>query len=151
MILPREQCCKCDRPKMQPIALGTVRRISTLKDSKKSPVNARLAIKCSFANSGWRKRTPEVLACTIRCCTSFYKFNDLHAGAGLARQMPLLMVEINGATCRDFKNLLDVVKSGVYMFDGKNNRILDSLSFRLALTAAVFAVWYCAGYLLLSL
>jgi hypothetical protein len=42
-------------------------------------------------------------------------------------------------------------ESGVHMFDGKNNRILDSLSFRLALTAAVFAVWYGAGYLLLSL
>jgi hypothetical protein len=41
--------------------------------------------------------------------------------------------------------------SGAYMFDGKNNRLLDSFSFRLALTAAVFAVWSGAGYLLLSL
>ncbi len=37
------------------------------------------------------------------------------------------------------------------MFEGKNNRILDSFSFRFALTAAVFAVWTGAGYLLLSL
>jgi hypothetical protein len=37
------------------------------------------------------------------------------------------------------------------MFDGKNNRILDSFSFRLALTVAVFAVWSGAGYVLLSL
>lgn len=37
------------------------------------------------------------------------------------------------------------------MFDNKNNRILDSLSFRLALTAAVFAVWSGAGYVLLAL
>lgn len=37
------------------------------------------------------------------------------------------------------------------MFDGKNNHILDSFSFRLALTVAVFAVWSGAGYVLLSL
>lgn len=37
------------------------------------------------------------------------------------------------------------------MFDGKNNRILDSFSFRVALTAAVFIVWSGAGYVLLSL
>jgi hypothetical protein len=41
--------------------------------------------------------------------------------------------------------------SGVHMFDGKNNRILDSFSFRLALTAAVFLAWSGAGYVLLSL
>ncbi|HSK46156.1 MAG TPA: hypothetical protein VLA83_19955 [Candidatus Binatia bacterium] len=41
--------------------------------------------------------------------------------------------------------------SGAYMFDGKNNRILDSFSFRMALTAAVFAAWSGAGYILLSL
>jgi hypothetical protein len=40
---------------------------------------------------------------------------------------------------------------GVHMFDGKNNHILDSFSFRLALTAAVFAAWSCAGYVLLYL
>ena len=37
------------------------------------------------------------------------------------------------------------------MFDGKNNRILDSFSFRLAITAAVFAAWSGVGYVLLSL
>jgi hypothetical protein len=37
------------------------------------------------------------------------------------------------------------------MFDGKNNRILDSFSFRLGLTAAVFAAWSAAGYVLLYL
>jgi hypothetical protein len=37
------------------------------------------------------------------------------------------------------------------MFDGKNNRLLDSFLFRLALTAAVFATWAGAGYMLLSL
>lgn len=36
------------------------------------------------------------------------------------------------------------------MFDGKNNRMLDSVPFRLALIATAFAVWYGAGYLLLS-
>jgi hypothetical protein len=37
------------------------------------------------------------------------------------------------------------------MFDGKNNRILDSMFFRLALTAGIFAAWIGAGYVLLSL
>jgi hypothetical protein len=40
---------------------------------------------------------------------------------------------------------------GVHMFDGKNNQILDSFSFRVAMTAAVFAVWSAAGYVLLYL
>ena len=40
--------------------------------------------------------------------------------------------------------------SGVYMFEGKNNRMLDSISFRLALIVAVLAVWSGAGYWLLS-
>ena len=37
------------------------------------------------------------------------------------------------------------------MFDGKNNRLLDSFSFRLVVTAAVFVVWSGAGYVLLYL
>jgi len=37
------------------------------------------------------------------------------------------------------------------MFDGKNNRLLDSFSFRIALTVVVFALWSGAGYALLSL
>lgn len=37
------------------------------------------------------------------------------------------------------------------MFDGKNNRLLDSFSFRIGLTVAVFALWTGAGYALLSL
>jgi len=37
------------------------------------------------------------------------------------------------------------------MFDGKNNRLLDSFAFRVGITAAVFAVWSCAGYVLLLL
>lgn len=37
------------------------------------------------------------------------------------------------------------------MFDGKNNRLLDSFSFRVALTAALFVLWSGAGYVLLSL
>jgi hypothetical protein len=38
-----------------------------------------------------------------------------------------------------------------HMFDGKNNRILDSFSFRVAVTAAVFVAWSAAGYVLLYL
>jgi hypothetical protein len=37
------------------------------------------------------------------------------------------------------------------MFDGKNNQLLDSFAFRLALTVALFAAWSGAGYVLLSL
>jgi hypothetical protein len=62
--------------------------------------------------------------------------------------MPLLMAGIVGKTKR-FQIRSD--SSGVHMFDGKNNRILDSFSFRLALTAAVFLAWSGAGYVLLSL
>jgi hypothetical protein len=40
---------------------------------------------------------------------------------------------------------------GVHMFDGKNNGILDSFSFRVVVTAAVFAAWSAAGYVLLYL
>jgi hypothetical protein len=39
----------------------------------------------------------------------------------------------------------------LHMFEGKNNRLLDSFSFRLALLVAIFAAWSGAGYLLLSL
>lgn len=39
----------------------------------------------------------------------------------------------------------------LHMFDGKNNRLLDSFAFRIGLTAVVFAVWTGAGYALLSL
>ena len=41
--------------------------------------------------------------------------------------------------------------SGACMFDGKNNRLLDSFAFRLALGAAVFVAWAGGGYILLSL
>ncbi|HLK07061.1 MAG TPA: hypothetical protein VKV30_03940 [Candidatus Angelobacter sp.] len=59
------------------------------------------------------------------------------------------MAGINSETAEVPK--LKLKGSGAYMFDGKNNRILDSFSFRMALTAAVFAAWSGAGYLLLSL
>ena len=37
------------------------------------------------------------------------------------------------------------------MFDGKNNRLLDSFSFRAALITGVVALWSAAGYVLLAL
>jgi hypothetical protein len=36
------------------------------------------------------------------------------------------------------------------MFEGKNNRMLDSFSFRFFVTAGVFLAWFGAGYLILS-
>jgi hypothetical protein len=37
------------------------------------------------------------------------------------------------------------------MFDGKNNRLLDSFSFRAVLISAVLALWSGASYVLLAL
>jgi len=37
------------------------------------------------------------------------------------------------------------------MFDGKNNRLLDSFSFRIVATVSIFLAWFGAGYLLLTL
>lgn len=39
----------------------------------------------------------------------------------------------------------------LYMFEGKNNNLLDSFAFRVALTVAIFALWSGAGYALLSI
>jgi hypothetical protein len=36
------------------------------------------------------------------------------------------------------------------MFDGKNNRMLDSFAFRFLVTAGVFAAWVAAGYAVLA-
>lgn len=36
------------------------------------------------------------------------------------------------------------------MFEGKNNRILDSFSFRFTVTAGVFIAWLIAGYMVLA-
>jgi hypothetical protein len=63
--------------------------------------------------------------------------------------MPLLTAGIAGKPA-GIQNL-DFGSQEFLMFDAKNNRILDSFSFRLAVTAAVFAVWFGAGYVLLSL
>jgi hypothetical protein len=55
------------------------------------------------------------------------------------------------ATVQRLHSKLKLQGSGAHMFDGKNNRLLDSFSFRLAVTAAVFAAWSGAGYVLLYL
>jgi len=76
------------------------------------------------------------------------RFSGLRGAARLAWQLRLLPA---GSNTQTLAFPLKLERSGAYMFDGKNNRLLDSFSFRLALTAAVFAVWSGAGYLLLSL
>lgn len=45
---------------------------------------------------------------------------------------------------------LDCWDQGFYMFEGKNNNMLDSISFRLTLIVAILALWSGAGYWLLS-
>jgi len=37
------------------------------------------------------------------------------------------------------------------MFEGKNNRMLDSFYFRFIVTAGLFLAWFGAGYLVLAL
>jgi hypothetical protein len=76
------------------------------------------------------------------------RFSGLRVAARLARDVPLLMAGSNSTTCLP---KLKLQGSGAHMFDGKNNRLLDSFSFRLAVTAAVFAAWSGAGYVLLYL
>jgi hypothetical protein len=39
----------------------------------------------------------------------------------------------------------------LHMFEGKNNRLLDSFAFRMTLTVVIFALWSGAGYALLTL
>ena len=56
---------------------------------------------------------------------------------------------ISGATSADSENSLR--EQEIYMFEGKNNRLLDSFSFRAALITAVLALWSGAGYVLLAL
>jgi hypothetical protein len=77
------------------------------------------------------------------------KFSNLRCTRSLAWQVRLLLAGIISETAKVPK--LKLERPGAHMFDGKNNRILDSFSFRLALTAAVFAAWSGAGYILLSL
>jgi|SRR5882724_1988732 hypothetical protein len=84
-----------------------------------------------------------------RAIPSFLRFSHLRACASLAWQVRLLMAGIS-STSGGIPNL-KMDGQGVHMFDGKNNQILDSFSFRLALTAAVFAAWSGAGYVLLYL
>src|SRR5436305_1725815 len=93
------------------------------------------------ANTGWRWRAHPAIPC-------LHRFNHLHHLASLARRVPLHMA---GSNSKNLASQIETRRSGAHMFDGKNNRLLDSFSFRLALTAAVFAVWSGAGYVLLYL
>jgi hypothetical protein len=95
------------------------------------------------ANTRWRWRVNPAI-------TSLLRFNHLRDPPCLAWHVRLQTIGTNSTNAGIPK--LELQKdSGAYMFDGKNNRILDSFSFRLALTAAVFVVWSGAGYVLLYL
>ena len=96
----------------------------------------------SKANTRWEPRAGPAIPSLLR-------FNQLRGPTGLAWRVPLLMAGTN-STIVEYPTF-ETWRSGAYMFDGKNNRILDSFSFRIALTAAVFATWAGAGYILLSL
>lgn len=103
---------------------------------------------CSLADSALPKANTRGPRAFYPIARSIHGFNDLHAAFGLARQVPLQMQESRWER-RGFQN--QIGNQEIDMFDGKNNRLLDSFAFRLVLTAAVFAVWSGAGYVLLSL
>lgn len=104
---------------------------------------------CSKANTYWRKRTPALapgaergaavglisISCMrLRVWHGVCQYKWHERGADRAR------VQRNQFQSRRYK-----------MFDGKNNRLLDSFSFRAALITAVVALWSGAGYVLLAL
>lgn len=76
-----------------------------------------------------------------------HDFNELRLARALAPRMPLPST----GNWLQRQNLEPIWNREIYMFDGKNNRLLDSFSFRMVLTAAVFAAWSAAGYILLSM
>jgi hypothetical protein len=81
--------------------------------------------------------------------SSLRRFNHLRCHTHLAPEMPLPIAGIIGIKRRSSNSGFLVQE--FHMFDGKNNRLLDSFLFRLAVSAAVFAVWSGAGYVLLYL
>src|SRR5579859_1149589 len=79
---------------------------------------------------------------------SFIGFNGLRLPSRLARGMP---IEMAGAGVLSQDREISFETRRFTMFGGKNNRLLDSFSFRAALITAVVALWSGAGYVLLAL
>jgi len=127
-----------------------VRRRRRQKVSKEIANKYAAQSYCSIANSAMPKANTRRILLMLALAPGLRRFSDLRIEARLAWRMRLLMP---GITQRKTAGIpkLKLKGSGAYMFDGKNNRLLDSFSFRLALTAAVFAVWSGAGYVLLYL
>jgi hypothetical protein len=75
-------------------------------------------------------------------------FNDLDDRPSLASQMPFNRPAITGNRPGSDHGF---ILGDLFMFDGKNNRLLDSFSFRFLITAAAFIAWVGASYALLSL
>jgi len=70
--------------------------------------------------------------------------------------MPLVMAgpEVKEETKKETEEEVNRLKKraqDIYMFDGKNNRMLDSFYFRILVTLGVFLVWAGAGYVVLAL
>jgi hypothetical protein len=125
-----------------------IRRLSGEKDSKEIANKYAARSYCSLADSAMPKANTRCIWHHQAMASRLRRFSGLRASARLAWQLRLLPA---GSNTQRLAFPLKLERSGAYMFDGKNNRLLDSFSFRLALTAAVFAVWSGAGYLLLSL
>jgi len=115
---------------------------------KSSAKNLPAKTYCSFVNTFMPKANTRGFPACNRPRRSFPEFNHLHAAAGLALRMPIQIARNYWSQQPGFDNRF---YQEIQMFDGKNNRVLDSFSFRLALTAAVFALWSSAGYVLLLL
>lgn len=72
---------------------------------------------------------------------------QLAAKEGLASRMPLF----NAGMIKSSASTYEVsLHRRFVMFEGKNNRLLDSFSFRFLVSAAVFVAWLAAGYMVLA-
>jgi hypothetical protein len=116
---------------------------------KTSAENFCLQMYCSLANTFISKANTSHFRFPRAPRRSFPEFNHLRAAAGLALRMPIPIAR-NGWSGQPAISTKVLIRRFT-MFDGKNNRVLDSFFFRLGLTAAVFAVWWGASYVLLLL
>jgi hypothetical protein len=103
---------------------------------------------CSLSNSRLAKANTAAFRCVRPCDLTFRIFNDLDCRQRLARQMPLNRAAITGNRPGSDHGF---ILGDLFMLDGKNNRLLDSFSFRFLITAAAFVAWAGASYALLSL
>ena len=80
-----------------------------------------------------------------------FVLNELETQRGWPRRCTTEAQDRHAAQNGNSSDRRWILLEGDIMFDGKNNRLLDSMYFRLLLTTGGFLVWFGASYLLLSL